>query len=112
MVDELEEKVGKLLQPTKSLICAIVSLIILLMIGLFVSLVPFYTSGIDSLSFSDFLSGLVKPLNYLSFTIGNLYIQNTPLSRILLLVLMPTLIVLYMLKVSSVSEAVEVAKNK
>lgn len=111
MVDKLEKKMGKMLQPTKSIVYVIISFIILLAIGLLISVIPFYTSSIDSLSFSEFLSGLVKPLNYLNFITGNLYIQNTPLSRIFLLILMPTLIILYMLKASSVSEAVEVAKN-
>lgn len=110
--NEIDSDMSNLTQPINSLFCVVTGLVIMFAIGILFSIVPFYFSGMNSISLVDFFNNLFKPLNETAFQLGHVYIKNVPLSRLLLLILMPIFIVIYMEKISKVNKIIEKVKNK
>ena len=109
--NEIESDMDNLMQPFNTLVYLIIGLAVMLALGVLFSIVPFYLSGMSSISLADFGENLLKPLNETAFQLGHIYIKNVTLSRILLLTLMPVFIIVYMEKISKIDKVVHKANN-
>ena len=110
--ETLREKSATMVQPFTSLKIILIGALLLLTMGLMLSIIPLYFSEMSQASSIPFVHNLITPFVQIFHYIGNFYLQNIPLSRFFLVILMPISVVIYMRKISKMENLIKEINSK
>jgi hypothetical protein len=94
-------------QPYCSLSIVVGVCVLLSILGFLSGALELYFSSFESVKEVKLFHNFFTPFNYIASFFGSLYIDNVPLSRFVLLLIMPIALTVYMLVFSSVSKIMD-----
>lgn len=79
----------------------------IILLGFIFGVIPFYLSEQKYIGFKDIIASIFTPLHYMLNSIGSIYINNNPFSRIILLLMLPIASMAYLYGISNIDKYAE-----